>query len=293
MESHQPPQYVSPGHFYSPISSIEDIERAITTAPASFSGIDLREDRQLALLEKLSRYYAEIPFPENKNDHYRYAFNNPSYSWCDAIILYCMVREVRPARIIEVGSGHTSALLLDTNERHFNGCLECTFIEPYPKLLHSLLKPADLPGVKIIERHLQDVDLALFTRLQADDILFIDSSHVAKAGSDLLTLFFEVLPRLNPGTLVHFHDVFNRFEYPAAWLREGRAWNEQYILRAFLQFNSTFHIRLFTPFMISQHPEWFRDKMPNCLRNTGGHIWITRTSPPGLNSSKDSRPSAS
>ena len=189
-----------------------------------------------------------------------------------------MVREVRPARIIEVGSGHTSALLLDTNERHFNGCLECTFIEPYPQLLRSLLKPADLPGVKIIERQLQDVDLALFTRLQADDILFIDSSHVAKAGSDLLTLFFEILPRLNPGTLVHFHDVFNRFEYPSAWLREGRVWNEQYILRAFLQFNSTFRIKLFTPFMIFQHPEWFRDKMPNCLRNTGGHIWITRTS---------------
>src|SRR5207249_11413195 len=90
-------------------------------------------------------------------------------------------------------------------------------------------KPEGLAGDKIIERLLQDVDIALFTRLQADDILFIDSSHVAKAGSDLLNLFFEVLPRLNPGTLVHFHDVFNRFEYPAAWLREGRAWNEQRI----------------------------------------------------------------
>jgi hypothetical protein len=279
MENRQPPQYVSPGHFYSPIPSVEDIERAINTAPTSYSGIDLGEDRQLALLEKLSLYYAEIPFPAEKNERFRFAFDNPSYSWGDAIILYCMVREVRPARIIEVGSGHTSALLLDTNELHFNGRIDCTFIEPYPELLRSLLKPADLPGVKIIERQLQDVDVALFTRLQAGDILFIDSSHVAKAGSDLLTLFFEVLPRLNPGILVHFHDVFDRFEYPAEWLREGRGWNEQYMLRTFLQFNSEFRIKVYTSYMIARHREWFEQHMPNCLRNAGAQIWIERTVP--------------
>jgi predicted O-methyltransferase YrrM len=279
MEPFSPPQYVPPGHFCSPIPSREDIERALSqqTGGAAMLGIELQEKEQLALLDRLARYYPEMSFPENKNDQYRYAFNNPSYSWCDAIILYCMVREFRPSRIIEVGSGHTSALLLDTNERHFNGCIECTFIEPYPELLRSLLKPADLLSAKIIECKLQDVDLALFTSLQAGDILFIDSSHVAKAGSDLLTLFFEVLPRLNPGTLVHFHDVFDRFEYPASWLREGRGWNEQYILRAFLQFNSDFKIKLFTHYMISKNPEWFRNHMPKCFKNTGGHIWITRT----------------
>src|SRR6266480_6798668 len=180
------PEYVPPGHFYSPVPAKEDIERALSQRPgdAAILGIELHEAEQLVLLNRLARYYPEVSFPEDKNDQYRYAFNNPSYSWCDAIILYCMVREFRPARIIEVGSGHTSALLLDTNERHFNGEIECTFIEPYPHLLHSLLKPADLPGVKIIERQLQDVDLALFNKLETGDILFIDSSHVAKAGSD-------------------------------------------------------------------------------------------------------------
>lgn len=243
---------------------------------APILGVELHEKEQLALLERLARYYPEISFPENKNDQYRYAFNNPSYSWCDAIIFYGMVREIRPARIIEVGSGHTSALLLDTNERHFNGRIQCTFIEPYPELLRSLLKPEDLPAVKIIERQLQDVDLALFATLQAGDILFVDSSHVAKAGSDVLTLFFEILPRLSPGVLVHFHDVFDRFEYPADWLREGRGWNEQYILRTFLQYNSSFHIKLFTPHMIARYGAWFREHMPDCFRNTGGHIWIER-----------------
>jgi hypothetical protein len=85
-----PPLILLPGHFYSPIPSIEDIERAITGAPASYSGIDLREDQQPALLEKLSRYYAEIPFPAEKNERFRFAFHNPSYSWGDAIILFCM-----------------------------------------------------------------------------------------------------------------------------------------------------------------------------------------------------------
>jgi predicted O-methyltransferase YrrM len=281
MESHQPPQYVAPGHFCSPIPSIEDIERAIATATASFSGIDLREDRQLALLEKLSRYYAEIPFPAEKDERFRFAFHNPSYSWGDAIILFCMIRELKPRRILEIGSGHTSALILDTNERYFGGGINCTFVEPHPELLFSLLRPNEEREVRVIRRKLQDVDLTLFDTLEAGDILFIDSSHVVKAGSDCQLLFSDILPRLNPGTLIHFHDVFDRFEYPPEWLREGRGWNEQYILRAFLQFNSAFTIKLYTAYLMTRHREWFEQHMPNCLRNTGGQIWIEREASSG------------
>ena len=209
MKNHQPPQYVSPGHFYSPIPSIEDIERAITAAPASYSGIDLREDQQLALLEKLSRYYAEIPFPAEKNERFRFAFHNPSYSWGDAIILFCMIRELKPRRILEIGSGHTSALILDTNERYCGGGIDCTFVEPYPELLISLLRPNEDHEPRLISRKLQDVNLTIFDTLEAGDILFVDSSHVLKAGSDCQLLFSDILPRLNPGTLIHFHDVFD------------------------------------------------------------------------------------
>ncbi len=275
MESDQPPQYVPPGHYCSPIPSIEDIERAITTAPASYSGIDLREDQQLALLEKLSRYYAEIPFPAEKNERFRFAFHNPSYSWGDAIILFCMIRELKPRRILEIGSGHTSALILDTNEHYFGGGIDCTFVEPYPELLISLLRPNEDHEPRLISRKLQDVNLTLFDTLEAGDILFVDSSHVLKAGSDCQLLFSEILPRLNPGTLIHFHDVFDRFEYPPDWLREGRGWNEQYALRAFLQFNSSFRIKLFTPHMMAQYGAWFREHLPDCFRNLGGHIWIS------------------
>src|SRR5437867_6724324 len=201
-------------HESSPVLGRGANRRLTKEAPASFSGIDLREDRQLALLEKLSRYYAEIPFPAEKNERFRFAFDNPSYSWADAIILFCMIRELKPSRILEIGSGHTSALILDTNERYFGGGIDCTFVEPHPQLLLSLLRPNEDRETRVIPRKLRDVNLTLFDTLEAGDILFIDSSHVVKAGNDCHLLFSDVLPRLNPGTLIHFHDVFERFEYP-------------------------------------------------------------------------------
>ncbi len=277
-QNHSAPQYAPAGHFYSPIPNKEDIARAISTSrvPEETCGIDFREQQQLALLERLASHYHEVPFPADKTEEFRFAFNNPSYSWSDAIILFCMIREMKPKRIVEIGSGFTSALMLDTNERYFNNAIDCTFIEPYPDVLLSLLRPGDTHRCTFIRRQLQDVDKSLFAGLRANDILFIDSSHVIKAGSDCQEILSSILPALHPGTLVHFHDVFPQFEYPPDWLWEGRGWNEQYGLRAFLQFNVEFQIKLFTPFMILKHREWFEQNIPNCFRNTGGHIWIGR-----------------
>ena len=273
-----PPQYVSPGHFYSPVPSADHLARAVAAGAVSATmlGIDMREAEQLAFLERLSLYYPDVRFPEHNDGSTRFSFNNPSYSWCDATILFCMLRELRPRRIIEVGSGYTSCLILDVNELYFDWEIDCTFIEPYPELLRSLLKPQDAERVNVVASKLQDVDTTLFETLEAGDILFIDSSHVVKAGSDVLTLFANILPRLKVGTFIHFHDVFDRFEYSSDWLMQGRGWNEQYFLRTFLQYNSSFQIKLFTPHMIVRYGAWFHDKMPNCFRNTGGHIWIER-----------------
>jgi hypothetical protein len=116
-------------------------------------------------------------------------------------------RELKPRRILEIGSGHASALILDTNERYFGGSIDCTFVEPHPELLISLLRPKEDHEPRLISRKLQDVNLTLFDTLEAGDILFVDSSHVVKAGSDCQLLFSDILPRLNPGTLIHFHDV--------------------------------------------------------------------------------------
>ena len=163
-----PPQYVAPGHFYSPVPSVEDIDRAIAAGPSAnpLLGIDLREEEQMRLLRDLAKFYPEIPFASDRSTGFRFAFDNPSYSWCDGIILFCMIRELRPRRIIEVGSGHTSCLILDTNELFFSGGIDCTFVEPYPELLLQLLRPEEIGQTKIINQKLQDTDPAIFSSLR-------------------------------------------------------------------------------------------------------------------------------
>jgi hypothetical protein len=273
-----PPAFAPPGHFYSPIPSIDDIDRlAERTVPSDVvPGVDIREAEQLALLGQLREYYSEQPFTESGAPGYRYRFENPSYSYADGIFLYSMLRHVQPRHLIEVGSGFTSALALDTNERFLDSRMTCTFIEPYPDLLLSLLSAEDRRRCRILPKRFQEVDIEVFDALQAGDILLIDSTHVSKANSDVNRLFFEVLPRLPAGTLIHIHDVFPGFEYPLEWLRAGRAWNEQYLLRAFLQFNNAFRVRLFGSYVIGRHPEWFRAWMPLCLRNPGGAFWMEK-----------------
>lgn len=166
--------------------------------------------------------------------------------------------------------------MLDTNELLFGGSIETTFIDPYPKLLMSLVKENDKNRIIVIPSRLQDVDPNVFEALQADDILFIDSTHVSKINSDVNHIFFDILPRLSSGVHIHFHDIFFPFEYPMDWIYEGRAWNEAYLLRAFLQFNTRFRVVLMNTFMERFHEPFFQKKMPLCLKNTGGSIWIRK-----------------
>jgi hypothetical protein len=106
--------------------------------------------------------------------------------------------------------------------------------------------------------------------LETDDILFIDSSHVTKVGSDVNQILFNVLPALRPGVLVHIHDIFWPFEYPAVWYAEGRAWNEIYLVRAFLEYNSAFEIVLFLSYLERRRPELITALMPLARRRAAG-----------------------
>lgn len=273
-------RYVPPGHFYSPIPNLDEIrenESAIFGEPPhTLPGIDLAEAAQLQLLDAFKAYYAELPFPAHKTPGLRYFFENSSYSYSDAISLYCMIRHARPGRIVEIGSGHSSCATLDTNELFFSGGIKTTFIEPYPDLLLSLIKPSDKESIQLLPNRLQDVDAGIFQSLEANDILFVDSTHVSRTNSDVNRILFEILPALKSGVYVHFHDIFHPFEYPKEWVYEGRAWNEIYALRAFLQFNSAFRIIYFNTYMEHFHRAFFEAHMPLCLKNPGGSIWIQR-----------------
>jgi hypothetical protein len=99
---------------------------------------------------------------------------------------------------------------------------------------------------------------------------------VSKTGSDVNYLLLEVLPRLKTGVWIHFHDLFYPFEYPQDWVFGGRSWNEGYALRAFLQFNTSFRIEFMNTFLEHFHEARFAQRMPLCLRNPGGSLWLRR-----------------
>ena len=272
--------FVPPGHFYSPVVSIEeatrDQARIFREPTRSVPGIDFNESAQLELLACFEGFYASIPFHPRKTDGQRYYYENPAYSYSDAIFLHCMIRHLSPSRIVEVGSGFSSCAILDTNAAFFDNDISTLFVEPYPALLNSLIADEDRRRIEIVPQRLQDVDLEIFAELRPNDILFVDSTHVSKAGSDVNFLFFEILPVLKSGVFIHIHDVFHPFEYPKEWILGGRSWNEMYLLRAFLQYNAQFEIVFMNTFIECMHEDRIRQNMPLCLKNPGGSIWLRK-----------------
>jgi Methyltransferase domain len=151
-----------------------------------------------------------------------------------------------------------------------------TFIEPYPKLLHELLGETTAQ-VRILEARVQDVPLEIFDDLAAGDVLFIDSTHILRTGSDVCHELFEILPRLAPGVLVHIHDMFWPFEYPRTWVvEENRSWNELQAVRAFLTGNADWEVIWFSDYMTQLERPLLETTCPRVLRNSGGALWLRR-----------------
>jgi len=242
------------------------------------SGVNLNQAKQLQLYYELAKFYPDFPFPKKPEGATRFYYDNLYFTAGDAFTLYSIMRHFRPKRIVEVGSGYSSAVMLDTNEIFLQNSVSTLFIDPFPERLRSLLRESDLKKCTIIPSNVQDVDIRIFDNLEAGDILFIDASHVAKVGSDVVYLFFEVLPRLKPGVLIHFHDILSSFEYPVGWYEEGYAYNEAYVLRAFLQYNSAFEIVFFTSWMTEFHQAELAKQTPLLASQSGGSIWLRRTS---------------
>lgn len=267
------------GHYYSPIPEEADVLAYVKSRkPPSneLLGVKLNKKSQNELLNEYVNFYQDLPFPEKPMPSQRYYYDNTWFSYSDAIFLYCFLRKHTPKRIVEIGSGFSSAVMLDTIDSVFSQRPEVTFIEPDPDRLISLLNDRDREQVRLIDKKIQEVPLDAFLALESGDLLFIDSSHVVKCGSDLHYLMFEILPRLQSGVFVHFHDVFYPFDYPSKWLVEGRYWNENYFLRAFLSYNSEWKIMFFNTYVHHMFGDWIKEKMPLCARNAGGSLYIQR-----------------
>lgn len=272
-----------PGHFYSPLPALDEVRRdeeAIFASPPELAGIDLNEREQLLLFDSLKQYYPDIPFTPQPQEGLRYFYENDYYGYSDAIILHCMIRHARPRRIVEVGSGYSSCVMLDTSEHFFAGSIECVFIDPYPERLLGLVKEGDLAGdgmkARLVRKRVQEVEPGVFETLERGDILFIDSSHVSKTGSDVNHIFFRILPRVASGVYIHFHDIFYPLEYPRELVYGRFFWNEIYLLRAFLQYNERFKIVFFNTYLEQLYESRFAAEMPLCLRNPGGSLWLVK-----------------
>ena len=267
------------GHFYSPIvdpaDAIANAARIWPEPPADVAGIEFDDASHRHVLETLfPRFYHDFDYPEEgapDEELAAYYVRNSQFSWLDARALFVLLREWRPSRVIEVGSGYSTLLIADVARRFLGGACSITAIEPYPRPFLSKI------GVELIEAKVQDVPLAVFDTLERGDVLFIDSSHVAKTGSDVNHLFFEILPRLRPGVRIHVHDVFLPADYPKYWVvDENRSWNEQYVLRALLMYSTRFRVVFGSFNAYARH----RDALARALGVApeatygGGSLWL-------------------
>jgi hypothetical protein len=263
------------GHFYSAIPDLNDVARRseqIFAAPDALPGIDLGHERQLALVPELAREAALAPFADEPQGRVRYGYDNPFFGPADALAWWGLLRLRRPPRVVEVGSGWSTAVLLDAVEATDGWNPELTFVEPYPERLQELVREED--DAALWQLGVQDAPREIFTALEAGDVLFIDSTHVAKVGSDVNLLLLDIVPSLAPGVLVHIHDILYPFEYPAEWVYDGRAWTEAYMLRALLIGNATLRIVWWNDMMSAFHRDAVAEAMPRWATHGGGSIYL-------------------
>lgn len=271
------------GHFYSPIVDPAEIaarDTEIWPANPEVLGIEFDDASHLKILESwFPRFMPEWDYPEvlEESDTLdRFFVRNSQFSWLDCRTLYVMLRALRPRRMIEVGSGFSSLLTADVNRRFFEVRMEFTCIEPYPR---PFLRAGHAGITRLVERKVQEVPLDEFARLEAGDILFIDSSHVAKTGSDVNYLYFEVLPRLASGVYIHIHDIFLPHDYLRDWvIAENRSWNEQYVLRALLMYSTAFRVIFGCSYAFHRFPERVAAALahPSGHAFAGGSFWMQR-----------------
>lgn len=269
-----------PGYYASPIPNLEDALKEVKSnyGISDVPAVDLNESDQFRLLKSLSIHIELIPFSNDHDPKFRYHFDNSMFQHTDGSILFAMIRELKPKRIIEVGSGYSSALMLDINDMYPDSTTNLTFIEPYPERLNSLIGHRDRSKVEIIKEKIQDVDLAIFDKLEENDILFLDTSHIVKTGSDVTFWTFNILPRLKKGVIIHIHDIFWPFNYSEAWVKEERCYSEAYLIRAFLMYNNSFQIMLFSSYLKTLFFKEFVEIVPFLKdHHGGGSLWLKKT----------------
>lgn len=271
-------------NYYSPIPDTRTLNEELWSKPSELLGVKMNEQKQLELLSNfVSSFKNEYEkFPKNKTEiPYQYYLNNRFFRSVDAEVLYCMIRRSKPRKVLEIGSGYSTfvsaeAILRNKQENNSYEC-ELVAIDPYP---NEILKTG-FPGLsELIIRKVQDVPLLKFQELKENDILFIDSSHILKIGSDVHYEYLEILPRLNNGVLIHSHDIFLPAEYHKDWIyKQLYFFNEQYLLQSFLAFNDSFEVLWAGSYISLKHPDRMKTAFSSYERgDLPASFWIRRVS---------------
>lgn len=268
------------GHFHSPVPSADDIARALEWRDArdvlAIPGVAIDLDAMWRRADQLAQAVGTYRLSDGPDDARLYSTRNDWFNAADAGILAAVLAHTRPRRVVEIGSGPSTACILDTRDA-FQLPFRLVTIDPLPDVLFDLVGSGPRPHFHLLALPAARIGLEPFLALEAGDVLFVDTSHVAKAGSDVLFVFLEILPRLAPGVLVHVHDILPGFEYPPDWLTGGRHWNEAYLLRALLIGNRDCRIDFWGALLAARDRARFRETFPIAEGTVGGSLWLRIT----------------
>ncbi len=255
-------------HYYLPIPEAEDCNQEYWDSISELAGIEIEDETIKRFVEhKLEPIKPELKrYPLHKEDaDGGFYLINGAFMAVDADMYYGLIRYARPSRIIEVGCGLSTLLASDAvrKNRDEGADIEYLCIEPYPS---ARLRDGTSEVDRFLEVKVQQVNLKEFTTLDENDILFIDTTHVLKAGGDVQFLYCEILPRLAPGVLVHVHDISLPRHYPKVYFEESYYfWNEQYLLQAFLTHNTRVEVIWPGNYMMVHHPQWMLKTFPEIM----------------------------
>jgi Methyltransferase domain len=264
--------------FYSPVPHLDEIPRHTFDRVSELPGVDWDLDAQVRLVdERLGKHLSEFARSSTaRAGPHAYSSENPSFSLLDATLGYAMIRWLRPRRVVELGSGHSTLVTAEAGLRNKaeGHPFELEVYDPFPSVVRD-----DLPGLRALHRTpAQEVPLSAFSELDERDVLFVDTTHTVKVGSEVNYLILEVLPRLRSGVVVHFHDIFLPFEYPRRWVEDlGLYWNEQYLLQAFLAHNASWAVLVAAQALRrTRRLELERILPRDAMQHDAGSFWIRR-----------------
>ena len=269
---------IIPHHYYSPLVFPSDL-RLDQWNKRQISGLDLNESGQLSLLEQFHYKDELLAIPLEDQGSRQFYYHNGSYESGDAEYFYNIIRHFKPHRIVEVGSGYSTLLAMRAIENNRKD-------DPSYSCDHVCIEPYERPWLEqtsatVIREKVEMCPDEIFDRLRDNDILFIDSSHVIRPQGDVLHEYLHILGRLSYGVLIHVHDVFTPYDYPAELVIGTRnMWNEQYLLEALLCFNQQFEVIGAVNWLSHVHRDLLVEACPVLMREPlrePGSFWLRRS----------------